>query len=398
MFVTLRNTKPVSSSDLALNTDILIEDGVIADIGENLPCPGRVIDCHGKTLLPAFVDLHTHFRDPGFTHKEDILSGCRAAVHGGYTTVNLMANTKPVCSSMETVRYVREKAQAAGICDVYQTVSITKDFDGKTLSHIRELDEPVLWLSDDGVGVPDTAVMLKAMALAKERGLGVMLHEEDPALTMHNMYAAEEVMTYRDVKLALLTGCRTHFCHVSTIDALDAILAGKKAGANITCEVSPHHLTLNDSTHYNVAPPLRAEKHRQYLVKCLAEGKIDAIATDHAPHTPEDKKNGANGITGLDLAFATCYTHLVRTGALSLAQLSRLLSAGPATLLGIYNKGRIEPGFLADLVLVDLDEAFTVTESHIASRGKNTPMLGKTLYGQVLMTMKQGEIVYEKMH
>lgn len=395
MCVLLRNIKPGSCGAKARNCDILIKDGMIAEIGENLSCGGQVIDCGGKTMLPAFVDLHTHFRDPGQTHKEDIVTGCRAAVHGGYTTVNLMPNTKPVCSSMDTVRAVRDKVAGLNICDVFQTVSITRDFDGATLTHIDELEPPVSWLSDDGFGVSSTGTMLEAMHRAKAKGLGVMLHEEDSALTHVDMYAAEEIMTYRDVKLAQITGCKTHFCHVSTIDAIDAIIAGKKSGANITCEVSPHHLTLNDSTDYRVAPPLRAEAHRRYLIKCLQDGHIDAIATDHAPHTPADKQNGANGITGLDLAFAACYTGLVRTGDIPLERLSELLCANPAAILGV-RKGKLEPGYPADLVLVDLDASFTVTPDKLHSKSKNTPLLGKTLYGEILMTMKQGEIVYEK--
>lgn len=398
MFKLLRNIRLAESP--AFPSEILIEDGRIAAIGTNLYAPrAEAVDGGGLVALPAFVDLHAHFRDPGLTHKEDIESGCRAAVRGGFTTVNLMANTKPVCSTMETVRYVREKAGALGLCEVFQTASITRDFDGKTTSHIADLCEPVRFLSDDGFGVNDTAVLLNAMNAAKQKGFGLMLHEEDPALTGVNDYLAEELPTARDIELAKLTGCRVHFCHVSTARAASEMFSARmnRDNHNITSEVSPHHLFLNDETDYRVAPPLRGDAHRRVLIDMLRHGFIDAIATDHAPHTPEDKQNGANGISGLDLCFATCYTALVGGGFLTLGQLAEKLSANPARILGIGDrKGRLAPGFDADIALVDPDARFIAAESDLASRGKNTSMLGKELWGVVRMTLRKGETVFEK--
>lgn len=398
MCVLLRNIK-LGTSPTFRKIEILIRDGKIAATGDALPVPPdtRVIDGKGLTVLPAFVDLHAHFRDPGFPQKEDIETGCKAAVKGGYTTVNLMPNTDPVCSSMEVARYVTEKAKKTGLCDVFQTVSITKDFDGFTTAHIHDLNESVRFLSEDGFGVNSTKAMLDGMILAKSKGMGVMLHEEDAALTRIDSYAAEEIMTARDVRLASLTGCKTHFCHVSTIGAMDSIITGKLACGNITCEVTPHHLALNDTTNYRVAPPLRGEAHRRYLIDCLKNGLIDAIATDHAPHTPGDKQNGANGITGLDLSFPVCYTALVQTGELTLSQLAAAMSENPAKILGLGSqKGKIEPGFDADLVLLDLSAEYTVTPERLASKSKNTPFIGEALCGEVVLTIKQGEIVYEK--
>ncbi|WRS26813.1 dihydroorotase [Oscillospiraceae bacterium MB08-C2-2] len=395
MSTLIRNIKAVDSSK-ERNLELLIENGLIAQIAEHIEGDFEtVLDGGGKVLLPAFTDLHAHFRDPGLTHKEDILSGCRSAVRGGYVNVSLMANTKPVCSSMDTVEYVLEKGKQAGLCRLHQTVSITEGFDGKTLSHLDALDTAkVRWLSDDGVGVADTGVMLAAMDKANQLGLGLMLHEEDPALTHRNLYLAEDLMTTRDVKLAVHTGCKTHFCHVSTIDSLGDIISGKLMCDNITCEVTPHHLCLNDTTEYAVAPPLRDESHRRYLVECLRNGYIDAIATDHAPHTQEDKEKGVNGMVGLECAFAACYTHLVRTGEITLSQLSALMSRNPARILG-FEGGVIEPGVPADLVLVDVESPFVFNASDCSSKGHNTPFDGQTFYGRILMTMKQGEIVYE---
>ena len=375
--------------------DVLLDQGKIAEIGTGLSTTGRVVDATGLTLLPSFVELHAHFRDPGFPQKEDIHSGCRAAVHGGYTAVNLMPNTKPVCSDMETVRYVRARAAELGICDVHQTVSITNHFDGEDLRHLDKIDRDVRWLSDDGLGVQRTDTMLRAMRFARQRGIGLMLHEEDNALTHVDSYLMEELPTERDIELALLTGCRTHFCHVSTKRAIDAIIAGKQRGAPITCEVTPHHLALNDQNGGRVAPPLRGEAHREYLIHCLRAGHIDAIATDHAPHTPADKAAGANGFSGLDLSFATCYTTLVDTGRLSLGELSRYMSYAPARLLGVPG-GLLEVGQVANLVLVDLSKRFIAGEEHILSRSKNSPMLGAQLSGEIILTLKEGEPVYEK--
>ena len=396
MLLLIRNAT-LADCDATVRKDLWIKDGVILAVGETPP--GRVdreIDGGGLTLMPSFVDLHAHFRDPGFTQKEDIHTGCRAAAHGGYTAVNLMPNNNPICSDMKTVRYIREKALALGICDVFQTVSITKEFDGVTLSHLDGLDSgEIPWLTDDGNGVEPSSVIIAAMGYARERGFGLMLHEEDRALTPLDSYLAEELPTIRDVRLAEFIGCRTHFCHVSTSRSIEAIAEGKKRGAPITCEVSPHHLVLNDQNPGKVAPPLRGESHRRAMIDAVKSGIVDAIATDHAPHTPEDKSAGANGFTGLDLAFPTCYTILVREEEIGLNMLSKLMSRNPAQIMGVPG-GLIRVGEPANLVLIDLNKSFTATESHIHSKSKNSPMLGKELWGEVYMTIKGGKITYER--
>lgn len=398
MSILFRNIR-TADCNRELRCDVLLRGGVIAALGDNLVAeePAQVVDGRGLTLLPSFVDLHVHFRDPGLTHKEDVYTGCRAAVHGGYTTVNLMPNTKPVISDLKAVRFVEEKARELDICDVYQTLSITKDSDGSTLSHLESQGDlgGVKWLTDDGNGIVSTQVMLDAMRLARRFGVGVMLHEEDKALTPVDSYLSEDLPTYRDVRLAALTGCRTHFCHVSTAESLSQIVSAREKGAPVSFEVTPHHLYLNDGNGGRVAPPLRSEGNRQALIQAVKDGVVDAIATDHAPHTPEDKAAGMNGFTGLDLSFATCYTVLCKQNGLPLTALSRLMSYGPARLMGIPG-GLIELGQPANLAVVDLDSGFVAAEEHIHSKSKNSPLLGESLWGEVLMTVKNGKVVYEK--
>lgn len=375
--------------------NILIKAARISEVTDLSPAADRVIDGRGLVLMPSFTDLHAHFRDPGLTHKEDIRTGSMAAVHGGFTHVNLMPNTKPVCSDIGTVEYVLNKAREAGLCDISQTVSITKDFDGKTLDHLKDINSSsIKWLTDDGFGVDSTAVIFKAMQLAKDKGIGLMLHEEDSALSKTSMYLAEDVMTLRDCELAESTGAATHFCHVSTEKSMRAIINAKKRCGNITCEVSPHHLALNDTHPGKVNPPLRRESDRLFLVDAIKNGYVDAIATDHAPHTAEEKANGANGFIGLEHAFAVCYTTLVRTGIISLGELVRMMSEKPAMLMG-REASYIKAGSPASLVLIDLNKRFTVKEDDILSKSKNTPFLGHELYGEVKMTINRGKIVYE---
>lgn len=374
-----------------------IENGKIVSIGEELPQKEGDIDGDGLVLMPAFVDLHAHFRDPGQEQKEDIFSGSQAAVKGGYTLVNLMANTTPIISDMEHVHYVKNKAADVGLLDVHQVVSITNGFDGHTLSHLDGIDtKEVKWISDDGVGVMDSGTMLKALEKAKALGVGIMCHEEELPLAEFDHAFSEELMTFRDVELARRVKTPLHVCHVSTEAALRHVENAKKSegGEYITCEVTPHHLYFTDDVEYRVNPPLRTEKDREYLVDAIGRGTVDAIATDHAPHTPEDKAKGMNGISGIEFSFAQCNTVLVESGEIPLSELSRLMSKNPAELLGA-NKGRLEVGFDGDLVLVDPHEAFIANTDTMASRSHNTPIGGEKLIGSVKMTFHKGKVVYD---
>jgi dihydroorotase len=344
-------------------------------------------------ILPAFVDLHTHLRTPGFTHKEDILSGTRAAVRGGYTTLNAMANTRPVCSNAEIAREVCEQAQ--GHCSVYQSISATKDFDGKTVSHLDALNGTenfIKCISDDGYGIADGGVFLEVLRQADRLGKVLLIHAEDAALSAVDMYAAEDSETLRDLYLVELyckkhggERLKVHFCHVSTEYSARAIMSAKQRGLPVTFEVSPHHIALNDSVDFRVNPPLRRESDRAFLIKAILDGGVDAIATDHAPHTAQDKLDGAPGLVGLETAFSVCYTMLCRQNGLPLSKLSELMSLNPAKILGISTD---------DVVHVDLEREITVDSSKFFSKGRNTPFDGRTYFGEVLMTIKNGEVIY----
>lgn len=393
MEILIRNSRIVDWSGDFLG-DVYIKDGIIAQIGRNLEKNCETIDGHGKVLMPSFIDLHVHFRDPGLTHKEDILTGSRAAVRGGYTAVNLMANTNPVCSSMETVKYVLKKANEIGLVDVHQVVSITKNFDGKTISHIDELDSSVKVISEDGRDVMDSKVMLNAMVKAKEKGMIVMCHSENHELSTTDMRLSENTMTWRNITLAKYTGCATHISHVSTKESMEYIIEAKKEGYNVTCEVAPHHIALTDSTQYRVNPPMRKEEDVKFLIKAIKEGFVDAIATDHAPHTEEDKANGAPGISGIETAFSICYTKLVKSKEINLSKLSEIMSKRPAEIMKL-NKGQIKVGCDGDLVLIDLEKEYEIDSKNFLSKGKNTPFGGMKVNGKIEKTIKSGKIVYD---
>lgn len=377
--------------------DIYIKDGKINEIGISLDKDCETIDAKGYVLMPSFVDLHSHFRDPGLTYKEDIESGSRAAVRGGYTAVNLMGNTKPFCSNMDIVNYVLHKAKKVGLIDVHQAVTITKDLEGKDISHLETLDENVKCISDDGKGVESSRVLLEAMKIALKKNLVVMSHAQEKEVTEISSRLAENLMTERDIELAEFTGCHLHLCHVSTVEAMSDIIRAKKSGyKNITCEVTPHNIYLTGENKYKVNPPLREEKDRLFLIDSIRKGYVDAIGTDHAPHSKEDKENGASGISGIETAFSVCYTELVRNNKLDIKLLSKVMSKTPAEILRL-KKGKICVGYDADLVIVDLNKKYKVDSSKFYSKGKNSCFDSMEFYGEVLRTIRKGKTVYKKM-
>lgn len=407
-------------------------------------------DARGAVLMPAFVDLHAHFRDPGYTRKEDLESGSRAAAAGGYGTVVLMANTDPVVSGAEAAAAVRARAAALGLVDAYQAVSLTRAFDGRDTAALSDLDPALVPVAtEDGREVASAAVMLEAMRRCAERGVTVSCHCEDPELAARAkpfrsaalaaaraaglpagvlssrgsgapgdapvipavrenladaerlLRLAEDTMTARNLMLARAAGCRVHVAHVSTAGAIGLVrqtkaLAGAHTSFRVSCEVTPHHLALTDSLPEIVNPPLRSASDRDALIGGIADGTVDAIATDHAPHTAEDKADGAPGFSGIQIAFATCNTALVRSRRIGLSRLSALMSANPARILGL-NRGLLAEGFDADLVLVDPDAEFTVDPddgTRWFSRGRNTPLAGSVLHGAVLATWRAGRQVF----
>jgi len=378
--------------------DLYIRDGRIADVGRpGADCP--VLDAAGLTALPAFIDLHAHFRDPGYTHKEDVRTGCAAAVAGGYTTVNLRANTAPVTSTLTQARDIVRRAAETGLCDVYQSVSLTRDFGGDDLSLLDSLaDDPgceiVKFISEDGHGVARGDVLYHGLKKCRALGRTLLIHAEDADFSGIDMGFAEDLETLRDCYIAECLGIPVHFCHVSTQRSARAILAARERGAKITFEVTPHHLALTEETDYRVNPPLRGEADRAFLIECVKNGFADAVATDHAPHSAADKAAGAPGLIGLETAFPACYTELVRNRGIPLPRLSHMMSKFPAELTRIP-KGDFTAGNAADLVLVDLNQEITVDAAAMRSKSANTPFDGMRCFGKIVRTIKAGRTVYE---
>ena len=376
--------------------DLLLKDGLIAAMGLDLAADGEeVLDCAGRTVLPAFVDLHCHWRTPGFEYKEDIATGSAAAAAGGYTFVNLMPNTKPVCSSADIAHSVMAEAERIGLCAANQTVSITQNFDGRTLDHLKTLPEDLKFITEDGKGVQSGNVMAKAFAIAAQRGLTIMSHAEDMDISPWDYRLAENIETVRNLHLSEYYGTRLHMCHVSTKEAVEAIGAAKWKGVPVTCEVTPHHLWFAD-TDYRVNPPIRKAEDVDALVEAIRLGVVDAIATDHAPHTDEEKAAGAAGMVGLETAFGVCYTKLCKEKGLPLARLAELMSTAPAEILGLAGHGRVLPGYAADLALVELDTPYTVDKNALHSKSHNCPYDGVQLFGRVDLTIKGGKVTWKR--
>lgn len=378
----------------SLYADVYIENGIISEINKSLIKNCKTIDGTGFVLMPSFVDMHAHFREPGFTYKEDILSGSMAAVRGGYTAVNLMPNTKPVISSNKAALYVTNKAKQIGLVAVHQSVSITKNFDGKDISHLDSLDPSIKVITEDGNDVMNSVVMLEAMIKASKLKIIVMAHCEDKEIAKIDSRLSENIMSFRNIELAKYAGCHFHLAHISTKEVMGYVIDAKKLGYLITCEVMPHHIALTDACNYTVNPPLRKADDINSLISAIKEGWVDVIATDHAPHSKEDKAKGSPGISGIETAFAVCFTKLVKQNNITLNKLSQLMSKKPAEMLGL-NKGVISVGFDGDVVLVNLEKKFSINSNDFVSKGKNTPFEKSSVYGKVVTTIKSGKIVFD---
>ncbi|MDR3284200.1 MAG: dihydroorotase [Treponema sp.] len=364
-----------------LTASVVIEGGVIREV--HPASAGTEPAGAGLVLMPAFIDLHAHFRDPGFPAKETLETGCRAAAAGGYGTVVCMANTDPVIDTLEQVRSLKRRSDALGLIDLYPVLSLTKGMAGTELSDFTRLSSnngAVRLLSEDGRDVHNDALFLSALKEAARLGLPASLHCDA---------GGEASAVARALSLGRQAGCHVHIAHVSTKDTV-RLIRDAKSLFPVTCEATPHHLALTEedakrlgeTTFGKAAPPLRTEEDRQAVIAGLRDGTIDAIATDHAPHTAKDKAGGAPGFTGLETAFAVCHTALVLSGLLDLRRLSALMSAAPARILGLADRALIAPGLRADLVLVDTGAAWTVDPEQFASKGKNSPFAGQRLYGK----------------
>ncbi len=397
--------------------DVLIEEGKIVDIQPAIPANGaKTLDAAGKFVVPGFVDLHSHLREPGREDKETIQTGCRAAIRGGFTTVCAMPNTTPTIDHRGVVDFIRQEAGRLGLAAVRPIGAITKGRQGKELTDFGELfDAGCVALSDDGNPVADGLLMRRALEYAKIFDRPLIQHAEDPTLSaggvMHEGLVsttlglrgipseAESVLVARDIALAELTGGWVHFAHLSSAKSVELVRQGKRRGSRITCEVTPHHLALTHEavgefeTNAKVNPPLRTEADRQSLIEGLCDGTIDCIATDHAPHTDWEKEADFDaapfGISGLETALGVCVETLVGPGLLSWAQLVEKLSINPARIAGV-RAGTLDIGADADITIIDPSVRWTVDPKQFASKGRRSPFAGRSLTGAVVKVVCRG--------
>lgn len=400
--------------------DIFIDSGKISEIS---PCirkdDAQVISLDGLFIFPGFTDVHVHLREPGFSYKEDILSGTMAAARGGYTTVCAMPNLNPCPDSIENLAVELDAIKAKAKVHVYPYASITHGENGQMLSDIESLSSQVFGFSDDGRGVQNEEIMLSAMQKVKHCSSFIAAHCEDNSLLyggyIHDgQYAkkhghkgisseSEYKQIERDIRLAAKTGCKYHVCHISCKQSVDLIRRAKKRGVDISCETAPHYLTMNDMQlkedgRFKMNPPIRSESDRLALIEGIKDGTIDMIATDHAPHTAEEKSKGLEkslmGVTGLETAFAVCYTKLVKTGIITLNKLIELLNINAKNRFGIG--AVLAVGESADLTVFDLNHEYTISPDEFLSQGKATPFKGEKVFGRCKLTMVGGNIIWRE--
>ena len=411
---------PLSKRDEVL--DIKIEDGKIVEIAKDIEASSgneEIIDARGKIVVPGLIDVHVHFRDPGQTHKEDLVTGSQAAIAGGFSSVVQMANTSPKIDSKEKIIEHYKRARDLPL-KVFTVSALTRNFGDLELVDMEEnFKRGALAFTDDGIPNRNSKLILEAMNRAKELGAIISFHEEDPELIEQNginhsevsdklgIYGspkiAETSFIARDVAMAIYTGAKISIQHISTGLGVDLVKFGKEMGANIYAEVTPHHIALNDSAVLEYGslakmnPPLRSEEDRLRIIEGLKEGTIEIIATDHAPHTAEEKSKeitkAPSGIIGLETSFSICYENLVLTKEISLMKLIELMSTNPARIYGLEG-GEICQGKIADLAIIDLESEYKIDK--YKSKSSNTPFKDKTLRGEVLYTISEGKIVFKK--
>ncbi len=402
--------------------DVLIEKGKVTAIGKDLEAQGaEVIDADGKIVTPGLVDIHVHLRDPGLEYKEDIASGTLSAVTGGFTSIACMPNTKPVNDNQSVTNYILNKAKQEGHCRVFPIASITKGLQGESMTEMGELKGlGVYGVSDDGKPVSNAQLMRRAMEYAKPFGITIVTHAEDLELVGSGVmnegpistelglkgipWVAEDAATAKEVMLAEFTGAHLHVAHVSTKGSIEIVRQAKKRGVDVTCEVAPHHFTLTDeavrgyNTNAKMNPPLRSAEDREAVRQGIADGTVDAIATDHAPHHIDEKNVefsiAMNGIVGLETALPLSLK-LVEDGLIDLPKAVALLTCGPAAALGIP-VGQLEEGGVADITVFDPELEWTVDAQQLASKSKNTPFDGWKMRGAATCTIVGGKIAYRR--
>jgi dihydroorotase len=406
--------------------DVLIEGGRVAALlksGEAVPEGAEVFDATGLIVAPGFIDLHTHLREPGQEYKETIASGAEAAVAGGFTSVCAMPNTDPVNDNPAVTGFIVEQAAGAGLANVFPVGAITKGSKGEELAEMGEMKRAgIVAVTDDGRPVPSPGLMRRALEYARGFDLTVMDHCDDKSLAaggvMHEgewslrlglrgrPALAEESDAMRDCALAEMTGARVHLAHVSTRGAIEAVRRAKARGAEVTCEVAPHHFTLTDAacegfdTNMKMNPPLRSREHVEAILKAIADGTIDAVATDHAPHHADEKAiefdHAAFGITGLETAVGLALDRLIHGGHISLERLVELFSTGPARIFRLEGRGTLRPGAWGDVTVLNPELRWTFDAARSKSKSRNTPFDGWKLQGAAVATIVAGRVVYRR--
>ncbi|MEO2263732.1 dihydroorotase [Dorea sp. YH-dor228] len=404
--------------------DVLIENDRIQKVEEKIEEEAdRIIDAKGCYVMPGFIDLHVHFRDPGLEYKETLETGGKAAVRGGVTTVCAMPNTKPVIDNGDKVSAVHERAKNESLSHVIQIGAVTREQKGQELADIEGMAKAGCHaISEDGKSVMNASLYRKGMKIAKENGIAVFAHCEDITMVEGGVMNADEnaerlglkgitnsvedVIVARDILLAKETGVRLHLCHCSTADSVKMVKLAKEEGLPVTGEVCPHHFILSsedikeDDGNYKMNPPLRSKADVEALRQGLKDGIMDVISTDHAPHAAEEKNKSiakaAFGIVGLETSAALTYTSLVKTGLLSVMDMAEKMSYNPAKVLGLDEKGSVSEGKIADIVIFDPDKTYKIDKNTFASKGKNTPFDGYEVTGEVAYTLADGKVVYER--
>lgn len=417
--ILLKNATVVNADGMQ-ETDVLIDGETIAEVRKNIDnhMGAEEIDCEGKLVFPGFIDMHCHLREPGQTHKEDICTGSRAAVAGGFTTVCCMPNTVPPLDNPQMLRYVKLRSAECNNAEVLPIGCITRGQKGAELCEFGKMRAAgAIAVSDDGLPVSNGAVMLNALKYAKTFGLTVLSHSEDKSISGAGVVndgenatacglrgtpkAAESAAIARDVLLAEEAGARLHVCHVSAAESVDIIRSAKKRGVQVTCETCPHYIAATDdeilsyNTNAKINPPLRGQEDVDAVIEGIADGTIDVIATDHAPHHFDEKNKEFDyapfGTVGLETAFSVVYTRLVLTEMIRLTDVARIMSASPAEILGLNDRGRIAEGKRADLCIIDPDAEYTVDAQEFRSKGKNSLFDGWRLNGKVTNVFVKGE-------
>ena len=402
-------------------TDIRIENGVVSEVGPDLPEQDgeEIFDLSGCYVMPGLIDTHVHLRDPGQEESEDLESGSKAAIAGGFTTVVAMPNTFPVVDNVPIVRYIKDKSARLGYADVLPTAAITKGQEGQEITEIGFLrDAGVIAFTEDGKSVANSGILRKAMTYSKPYDVLFMSHCEDKDLKGAGCMNAgalatemglggianevEDIIIVRDIMLAKMTGVRLHIQHLSTASGLELVREAKAKGLPVTCEVTPHHLFLTEdavrgyNTDAKVAPPLRTAADNEALINGLKDGTITCIGTDHAPHSSDKKdvefERAANGISSIEIAFPLIWTHLVETGRFTLSEIVSIMSCNPAELLRI-DRGSLSVGKVADVLIFDPETERAVNPQEFYSKGKNCPYTGEVLRGWPSMVLRAGRVV-----